>query len=197
MKTGIIILAAGSSSRMGTSKLLLPINNKPMIAFIAGLAIEASANDVFIVLGHHAAEHQEALDGYNVHIVTNTRWHEGMGSSIKTGLQALLESMPDADAAIFLVGDQPYLTALHIERLIAHAINSDKPAVASSYSGTVGVPVLFKKVCFEQILQTREDSGAKKLIEGLGEQVIKVHFPEGQFDLDTPSDYTTFLNQAK
>ena len=191
METGILILAAGSSSRMGQSKQLLKINDRYLLEKIASEALKVS-NLVFVVLGSQMEEHLMVIGQLPVQIVENKLWKKGMGSSLKAGFATMLSHAPLLERAMILVCDKPLLNAAHMEKMIQTSDATGKPIVASSFAGTSGVPVLFKRPVFEKLLLLNDEEGAKSLLRELADSVATVAFPGGEIDLDTPGDYSTF-----
>jgi molybdenum cofactor cytidylyltransferase len=192
---GIIILAAGSSSRMGRSKQLLIIDGEPLLCRAVNHALAVNPSSVVIVLGANEKPHRELLEKLPVHIVSNFYWKTGMGGSIKTGLNYLIHSGAELDAVILMVCDQPALTSAHLNNLIQKFLEKKKAIIASGYSDSSGVPVLFSRSFFSNLLLLNDEQGAKKIVQQFPDQVETVSFPEGSIDLDTEEDYQNFLNQ--
>jgi molybdenum cofactor cytidylyltransferase len=195
MSAGIILLAAGASSRMGQSKQLLPIAGEPLLLKTVMTAIESQVHNVVVVLGANEAAHRELIQELPIEIVTNPNWQRGMGSSLKMGLQKILLSTPNLEAIIVMVCDQPLLKIDHLHELIQKFKDSKCKIVASYYSGMAGVPALFDKSLFSELLKIEDDSGAKQIIQNRKDLVQHVAFPQGSVDLDTPNDYQAFVNQ--
>lgn len=193
---GVIILAAGSSARMGQSKQLLLIKNEPLLLRTVNTVIDSGIKNIVVVLGAHSKEHHSIIKHLPVEIVFNDSWQKGMGNSLKAGLRNLIEKSPNTESVLILVCDQPLLNSPHIQRLKDYSRSREKDIVASSYAGTLGVPVLFSRALFDQLLNLRDEHGAKKIIESNQERVVAVPFPEGETDLDTPEDYRNFINSA-
>jgi molybdenum cofactor cytidylyltransferase len=193
MDIGIIVLAAGSSSRMGRSKQLLEIDGQPLLCSCVNHALAVNPSHVVVVLGANEKPHRELLEKMPVKIVSNFYWKTGMGSSIKTGLNYLLQSGGELDAVILMVCDQPALTAEHLVKLIEKFQERKKAIIASSYSNSNGVPVLFGRSFFSNLLLLNDDQGAKKIVQQFPDQVDAVMFPKGSIDLDTEDDYQNFL----
>lgn len=187
----IILLAAGSSSRMGRSKQLIKINGMPLLVHSVNQAIQSGMPTV-VVVGANATAHRGAIENLPVDIVENISWATGMGSSLKTGLKYLLQKSPDTEAVIVMVCDQPLLTSEHLLKIKNLYEKSDKPIVASYYSATAGVPALFHKTLFNAILSLSDDQGAKKIILSHKDRTATVDFPDGAIDLDTPEDLKKF-----
>lgn len=184
-----LILAAGSSSRLGHSKQLLEVNGVPLLRKTALAALEADTNRVVVVLGHNHLQHQQIIQGLNVDVIHHTDWQQGMGSSLKAGVSSILKTHSDTQAIVILVCDQPYLTAEHLNVLINTHRTSRASIVASAYASTTGVPALFDKSMFEELLNLKDDQGAKKILEKHAESIVEIEFPSGEIDIDTPSDY--------
>lgn len=191
----IILLAAGSSSRMGQPKQLLEIEGEPLLLKSTKLAIASIADKVIVVLGANEQTHRKTIEPLPVEIINNTAWQSGMGSSLKEGLQKLLHTTPQLNAVLVMVCDQPLLTAEHLNKLIQTFKTSKCQIVASHYSGDRGVPALFEKSLFEELLNLEDNSGAKKIIQQHKEVVHTIAFPEGIIDLDTPDDYQNFITR--
>jgi len=197
MEIGIIVLAAGSSSRMGRSKQLLEIDGQPLLCRCVEHALAASPSQIVVVLGANEKPHREVLEKMPVDIVSNFYWKTGMGSSIKTGLNYLIQSNGELDAVILMVCDQPALTSEHLLKLIQKFHEKKKAIIASSYSKSNGVPVLFGRSFFSNLLLLNDDQGAKKIVQQFPDQVETVAFPKGSIDLDTEEDYQKFLKANK
>lgn len=192
LKLGILILAAGSSSRMGQSKQLLDINGEPLLRRIVRIALDVVPDEVVVVLGANQEEHFKVIENLPIKSVYNDNWQKGMGSSIKAGLNHLLEVSPTINAVMILVCDQPLLNSVHLKELIRAFRSSQAAVVAMSYSGTVGVPAIFEKSLFVDLIDLPDEKGAKVVIEKNSSRSLTIPFPEGAVDLDTPDDYERF-----
>lgn len=197
MNIGIIILAAGSSSRMGQSKQLLPVQGKTLLERIVAIAQSLKPSHTVVVLGAGEKEHAAILQNANVQSIVNHKWQNGMGSSLKAGLQYLLLLSPSVDTAIILVCDQPAVTTTYLESIVQHYNTNDKAIVASYYSDTPGVPALFDKTLFPELLTMEDSQGAKKVIQKHITSTELIPFAEGSIDLDTPEDYQNFIDTIR
>lgn len=196
VKTAVIILAAGAASRMGRPKQLLQVGHQSLIRQAVDTAIEINYRPVVVVLGAYAASVQKEIRQTSALPVVNEQWQEGMGSSVRAGIQKLREVSPEAEAAIIMLCDQPLVTpALLQELLQAHKV-SGKPIVASRYKDTLGVPALFHRSFFQQLQDLPGDVGARKLIRQHADQIAEVSFEYGAIDLDTPEDYEKFSRRS-
>lgn len=194
-KISIILLAAGSSSRMGQSKQLLEVNGAPLLAHSVKAALESGVKSVNVILGANEVAHREIIKSMPVTVISNHYWKSGMGSSIKAGLNHVVREYSETEAIIIMVCDQPGVTGEHLRNLISAFKNSSSKIVASAYSGTAGVPALFSRSFFSNILMLKDEQGAKKIIEQFPEQRTSVNFPDGTYDLDTGEDYENYLKR--
>jgi len=193
MHVGIVILAAGSSSRMNRSKQLLEIEGESLLLRSVRIAHQSKAKKVVVVLGANEEDHRKLIDKLPVEIVSNPEWQKGMGNSLKKGLYHILKIFPDMESVVVMVCDQPLLTTKHLNHLLENSLSTENSIVASFYSGIGGVPALFKKEYFDQLLSLDDHEGAKIIIQKNKSGLKLVEFPDGKIDLDTQSDYETFL----
>jgi molybdenum cofactor cytidylyltransferase len=192
---GIVILAAGSSTRLGQPKQLLEFQGTTLVQRITQIAVNAVKKPVVVILGANCSLIHSQLTHLQVHIVYNPDWSQGMTSSIRKGLMAMLYFSPDTEAVIFTVCDQPYITPDLFVEMISVGRNSQKPIVACLYNNILGTPVLFKKEYFEVLLALKDNEGARKVIQSHPESVEAVPFPLGIFDVDTMQDYDALQNK--
>lgn len=186
-----MLLAAGSSTRMGRPKQLLDFGGTPLVRRSAETALAVGSGPVAVVCGAAAPAVLDALAGMDVYPVVNERWREGMGTSIQTGLRAVEEF--DLDGVILSLGDLPLISKAIYERLIAAHHETGKPIVAAAYAGTVGVPVLFTKVYFPALLALEPGQGCKGVIVSNSGDALRLDCPEAETDVDTPEDYARAL----
>lgn len=192
-KTGIIILAAGNSSRMGETKQLMKYKNKNFVQHVVDEAIAAGLDPVICVMGYQASHIAESISGTGVTFVYNERWPEGMGSGIAAGVQRA--SFSDADALILAVSDQPHVSADLFVTMETMKKSSGKGIIAASYAGTLGTPVLFTKKYFEELSLLNGNQGAKKIAIRNMPDVCTVDFEMGNIDIDTKEDYENLISE--
>ncbi len=190
---GIIILSAGESSRMGKPKQSLKFKGKTFLQLAAQTASNSVCSSIVAVLGANAEVLQNDLSGFDLEIVYNKDWKIGMSSSIKAGLNKLLEIDGNLKAVVIMVCDQPFVTTKIIDDLVKKYLITKALIVASRYAETLGVPALFDQKLFDELLNLDEKSGAKSLIKKLESQTASIDFPAGKFDIDTPEDYAELL----
>ncbi|MDR7523252.1 MAG: nucleotidyltransferase family protein [Armatimonadota bacterium] len=181
-----VVLAAGASVRMGRPKLAIPVRGTPMIRRAAQAALGSRCREVIVVLGAHADVYRPLLDGLDVRLVVNPDPAEGMGSSIRTGVEAV---SPEATGVVILLADQPLVGAEVIDRLIETAVTERRRIVASAYHGTVGPPVYFDRALFLELLTLEGDRGARSVIEAHPQEGVAIAIPEPMAaDVDLPGD---------
>lgn len=185
----ILLLAAGASSRMGQSKQLLSIDGKPLLQKMAEEAVKASVGKVVVVLGAQANVHQAVIKNLPVEMVIHHEWQKGMGSSLKAGLQFIMNQSAKASAILVMVCDQPFLTSMHLKKLVEEFRSSKKRIVASAYQNILGVPCVFSREYFPALLALADTEGARTLIKNAKDEVASIAFEHGEIDLDTPEDY--------
>ncbi len=190
---GIVILAAGNSSRMGEPKQLLPLGGVTLVRLATETALLSGMQPVIVVMGAYGDEMTRELSGLPITLASNAQWVTGMAGSIKTGLKAATELAPAIDALIFMVCDQPKVTTTLLLNLLGKQQETRKQIVASAYMGILGTPALFTREVFPALLQLSGDTGARKLIKTFADQVASVDFPEGIIDIDTKNDYASFI----
>jgi len=195
MKLAAVLLAAGDSSRFGKPKQLAIFQGEPLVRRGVTAANKAGCAPIVVVLGADAAQITPVLTGLPVSLIENANWSNGVGSSIAVGLKRALGMVADLDAAILLACDQPFVNAAALRRLIQLRVENENPIVASAYAGTLGIPVLFDRSCFGDLLQLRGDSGAKEIIFARRSDVTAFDFPAAAIDIDTAGDYEK-LNPA-
>ncbi len=187
----VIILAAGASTRMGRPKQLLTHGGRTLLRNAAEMAVASVCRPIIVVLGAYEDQLQREIGGLPVQSVVNERWAEGLGSSIRAGLDAVERCDREcaAEAVLMMPCDQPFVTAAVINDLVTAYRSSGKGIIASEYDGTVGVPALFGREYFAELAALGGAAGAKQIIAVHASEVVRVPFPNGATDIDTPEDY--------
>lgn len=193
MNTGIIILAAGNSSRLGRPKQLLVFKGKTLIEWTIEAALATNFKPVVVVLGAFADQVKEKIPLTVAHII-NDNWSDGMASSIAAGLAEILKHSPDLENLIITVSDQAYINATILSALQQKHMNTKKGIIASSYAKTTGTPALFNKRYFSQLLSLTGNNGAKSMLKLHDNDVETVAFAQGNIDIDTETDYHNLIN---
>lgn len=195
MTIGIIILAAGASRRFaGQAKQLLQIEGKTLIRRITETALGAHLNGpTVVVLGANQELIRAELADLPVEVIDNPDWAEGMSTSVKAGLAGLHQTHPDLDAVVMLLCDQPLITPDLIRQLVTVYGRTGKPMVACGYTGGVGVPALFARPVFADLLALDGDKGARYLLQKRKTDLAEVPFEAAAIDLDSWDDVAKWV----
>lgn len=191
MKTAILILAAGNSSRMESIKQLLPIGKKTLLGVAIENAKNSIADDVICILGAHYEKVEASIKHYNTEIIYNPNFKNGLSSSIVEGIKHIKSRA--YSCVLIMLADQPKIKAPFLNELIhSFKLNPTKIS-ASSYNKSIGVPAIFPKSNFKQLLQLKGDKGAKDYLNSNKVEVITLKNSQ-LLDIDTPQDYLDFIN---
>lgn len=193
MNVAIIILAAGKSSRMGVPKQALEINGKTLIKTVIDTALETKCYPITVVVGANKTAFVAELKQMPVTLIDNPHWEKGMGTSIKMGLVGAFMVEKNFEAVIVLTVDMPFVTASLINELIEKAADESVKIVACRYGESGGIPALFKRDILTDILELDDAEGAKSVILKHKTETAWVDFPNGNIDLDTPTDLRKYL----
>ncbi|RAU81858.1 nucleotidyltransferase family protein [Pontibacter arcticus] len=191
--TGLVILAAGASTRLGKPKQNLYFEGATLLQRAVKTALISVCDPIIVVLSPDASYTLPEDKTKTVTIVRNSEWQEGMASSIRIGLLTLLEASSEITSSIFMVCDQPFVEAALLHNIVQTKTESGKGIVASKYKDTLGTPVLFDKRYFPELLALQGQEGAKRLIAKYKEDVAAVDFPLGYVDIDTSDDYNALI----
>jgi molybdenum cofactor cytidylyltransferase len=192
-KLAAVVLAAGSSARLGRPKQLVDWRGKALVRHAAELALACSSAGVTVVTGAEARNVATALEGLPLSLVFNSAWEAGMGSSLATGLSSLSDAA-DIDALLVMLCDQPRLTRADIVRLLeTWQIKPDKPA-AAGYNNVVGVPAIIPFSLLHELAELPADSGAGGWLRGRSD-VSVIDMPNAALDIDTVEDLQKLLEE--
>ena len=187
-----VVLAAGSSTRMGRAKLILPLAGKPIVRHVVDAALTAPVDEVVVVLGAGADAVRSALQtGGGVRFALNDRHGEGQSTSLRAGLAA---ADPAADAAVILLGDQPGVTPDSI-RAVVEAFRAapggvgTPEAVQAAYGGRPAHPTLFARAVWDEVVGEGDHGARDWLRKHPGRRLLVEVGGEPPADVDTPDDY--------
>lgn len=182
-----ILLAAGTSSRMGENKLALQVGGESLLRRAARRALAAGLAPLIVVLGHEAERGAAELHDLDCRVVVNPDYAAGINSSRRAGLAALPE---EAEAAVVLLADMPFVTSAMLAALVERFRATGAPLVLSEYGGVHAPPTLYRRPLFAELSVLA--GGA------CGGQVVRQHRAEAEilawpgealFDVDRPEDY--------
>jgi molybdenum cofactor cytidylyltransferase len=188
-RVAAVVLAAGGSTRFGKPKQFALFEGETFVRRIVRAAIEAGCAPVVVVTGEDSAQITSDLTRFTVTIAMNPGWSSGVASSIRAGVQRAMDLAADLDTSLLLSCDQPFVTAAVLAQLIQLRLTSGKPIVESAYATTLGIPAIFDRSCFPDLLRLKGDSGAKGIILARPQDVASFDFPAGEIDIDTAADY--------
>lgn len=182
MKLGVVLLAAGKSTRFGDNKLLAGFCGRPMVCYSLEAAMSLKAEQTAVVTG--CDEVARLAEDYGFEVIVNDAPQLGQSHSIRLGVCA----MQDMDAVLLMVCDQPRLTGASLERLVQQFACSGK-CVACLRDGThMGNPAVFARQCFDELLALQGDRGAKGVLRAHQDDLLVVDTvgPDELADADTP-----------
>ena len=198
MKVSATILAAGESSRMENgNKLLLPINEIPMISNVCNTVLTAGLDPVVVVTGFESDLVTQAIPTAINDIIYNSHWQSGMASSIYEGLSALPQNV---DGNMIVLGDMPMISKDTLTLLIDEFIMlNGQHIIYPIYEERQANPVIFPKKYFQEILSSTGDRGCKKVLKQYPDDVVGVSIgsPEVVFDCDSEDNYFRLLEEMQ
>ncbi|GFD83514.1 nucleotidyltransferase family protein [Tenacibaculum sp. SSH1-16] len=192
-KTAILILAAGSASRMGKIKQLLPYKNTTLLEWTIEQAQKSVIKNVFCVLGANKDAIEKKLTTNAIITIYNPKHQDGLSTSIIKGIEFLQEH--NFDNALIMLADQPHVTSEYLNSLIKVSKRNPSKIITSNYQGSVGVPAIFPKEYFNKLLNLKGDKGAKNFLLQHDDNIFKVNSSLNLLDIDTPEDYQYLLKQ--
>ena len=180
-----ILLAAGQSTRFGQCKQLARVGGKALLQHALDHLRASAVDDVVVVLGAHADEIREQIAFDRERVVVNPDYAEGMSTSIQAGLRAT-----DADAALIVLADQPFVSPRTIDLLIEEHRRTRAGVVLPTYNGFRGNPVLVDRSLFAEMMNLRGDVGFRALFGDHAQSIVKVAVEDRGviMDIDVPSD---------
>jgi molybdenum cofactor cytidylyltransferase len=182
-----VVLAAGTSSRMGRNKLLLTLDGETLVRGAARRALAGGLSPVIVVLGSEAERLAAELDGVGCQIATNPDFASGMASSLRTGVAAVPAT---STAAMMLLADMPFVTAEMIGAMIGRYDETRSALVISDYAGVTAPPVLYDRSLFTELQAGTGDRGAQQVAERHRGQAQIMTWPAAALvDIDNPEDY--------
>jgi molybdenum cofactor cytidylyltransferase len=185
--TGIIILAAGSSSRLGTPKQNLIYENQTLLQRNIQVALATGCQPVIVVLGANKDIIEPTIEDLPVEIAYNIDWNDGLSSSIRAGIEHLQANHAKISAVILMLCDQPFVTADLLMQLTE--LSGPKNITACAYDRAVGPPVFFDSYYFPELLLLKGNEGAKQLMLKNEVHITTVPFVLGSIDIDTQEDF--------
>ncbi|MCI0668054.1 MAG: nucleotidyltransferase family protein [Methylococcaceae bacterium] len=185
-----LLLAAGLSSRLGRPKQLVLLEGIPLVRRASLAALASGCDRVFVVVGANRTPIVEAIADLDVETIVNRAWQEGIGSSVRAGVERISSCTPGYSAVLVMLADQIKIGTQHLDPLI-EAFRRYRGIAASEYDNTLGVPALFPRRYFDELRLLAGDTGAKSMLRKYASRVTPVSCPEASADLDTPENLQT------
>lgn len=183
-----LVLAAGGSTRLGRPKQLLPWGESNLLGHVLDQVRRLPFEQVFVVLGAAVEEVLDGVDFTGTTVIENPEWEEGMASSLRVGLDAVLR-LSRAEAVAIFLGDQPDVGSDVVEQLLAARRKTRRQAIVPKYRYAWGNPVLIDRTLWPRLMSLEGDEGAKRLLQAHPEWVHEVWFEQmAPRDVDTPAD---------
>jgi len=187
-----VVLAAGTSTRMGTQKLLLPLAGEPIVHRTVRQICDAGFDDVLVVVGYRHSDVLAALARLPVRSAINGAYETGMGSSFRTGVEHV---PPSSSAAVFALGDQPFVSPREYRALLDAYRQSSAAIVSVRYGDVTAPPHLFSRTLFPELAVLTH--GARPVLQRHADAGVVLQFPPDLLmDIDTPADYERAARRA-
>jgi CTP:molybdopterin cytidylyltransferase MocA len=173
MPSGVsaILLAAGAGSRFGGGKLLAKLGEQSLLEAALENLRDAPVDEIIAVLGADAERLREVCERYGARTIENEEWERGQSTSVLAGLRACGEGMR---AAVVLLGDQPFIGAEAVERLVA-AFEVGAEIAVATYGGKRRNPVLFSREMWPLLdAELAGDEGARSVLRRHPDLVAEV-----------------------
>ncbi|CAL2108449.1 molybdenum cofactor cytidylyltransferase [Tenacibaculum sp. 190524A02b] len=191
MKVAILILAAGTSSRMGRIKQVLPYKHTTLLGWTIEQVIAVKEADTFVVLGANMGLIKKSIDAYSITIIENKSYREGLSTSIVTGINTI--EVNAFDKVLILLADQPKITTDYLKKLIEISKKNQAKIIASNYGDKIGVPAIFPKKYFSKLKELTGDKGAGKLLNTTLKSEVLSLLNSNLTDIDTLTNYHELL----
>jgi molybdenum cofactor cytidylyltransferase len=182
-----IVLAAGTSSRMGRNKMLFELNGESLVRGAARRALDGGLSPLVVVLGYESDRARQALGGLACTIVVNPEYDRGITSSLRVGIASL---PPSAPAAMVVLADMPFVTADMIRQMIARYDATRPPLVISDYGGVNAPPMLYDRRLFGELTDETAEGCGKRVVRLHRAEAEVLHWPDSALaDIDVPDDF--------
>ncbi|MGO9831326.1 MAG: NTP transferase domain-containing protein [Myxococcaceae bacterium] len=186
-----VVLAAGTSSRMGRNKLLLPLGKQSVVRRAVETALAAGLEPLLVVLGHEQERVQAELRGLRYTPVLNPAYAQGINTSVRCGIAAV---PAEAQAALVMLADMPFVTSDMVRTVVERYRAGTSPLVVSSYEGVDAPPMLYERSLFAELLALEGDGCGKRVVKRHRLESVQVPWPASALaDLDVPADLDAAL----
>ena len=190
----VLVLAAGKSSRMNGIKQLEKINNKTLLDITLEKLKCIFSDEIYCVLGANVDKIKAEITSKNIQFIENPNYEKGLSSSIISGIQYFKKEALQFDGIYILLADQPAIEIAYLESLLVLFKEHKDIIIASNYGTKLGVPAIFPKKYFPELLLIKGDKGAKEFINQRKNEVVCPESSTNFFDIDTKEDLELFKN---
>lgn len=188
-----LLLAAGTSKRMGEPKQLLKWADKLLIQHQVETLVPTTKK-LYVVLGAYADQILPQLNRYDITPLWYSDWEKGMGNSLAFAVQQLKIDNPLTEGVLISLIDQPLISSSHYQKMRAAFVTGTKQIIASeSDTAWVGVPVLFDAYYLDQLEKLKGEEGAKTLLKKHRKHLVTIPGGDTLADMDTPEMYQKLL----
>jgi molybdenum cofactor cytidylyltransferase len=182
-----VVLAAGSSTRMGRNKLFFELDGETLLRRVVRRAIAAGLDPVIVVVGHEAEHARAEIAALPCKPVDNPDHALGINRSLRTGISHVPER---ARAAVVMLADMPFVTGRMVAELVARYRDSTAPLVISAYGDVNAPPMLYDRALFSELQQMKGEGCGRQVVRRHRNEAISVSWPEAALqDIDVPEDY--------
>ncbi|SFC45251.1 molybdenum cofactor cytidylyltransferase [Algibacter lectus] len=185
-----VVLAAGASTRMRSPKQLLNWGNSTLLEHTLNTVLELNSSEVVVVLGANFEIIQSEIYKYPVTVLNNISWKVGLGKSIAVAVEYIQKLNYKVDGVMIVLADQPLIDSRFLGELCNAFNPNNNQIITTSYkNGKRGVPVIFDKYYFEELMLLNDDDGAKTLLETYANSVNSLKPQFENLDIDSKEDY--------
>ena len=182
-----VVLAAGSSTRMGRNKLFFELDGETLLRRAVRHALDGGLDPVIVVVGHEAERARAELAELACTPVDNPDHALGINRSLRTGISHVPER---ARAAVVMLADMPFVTSAMVASLLTHYRESTAPLVISAYGDVNAPPMLYDRALFSELQQMSGEGCGRQVVKRHRHEAVAVSWPEAALqDIDVPEDY--------
>lgn len=190
-KIAVVVLAAGNAKRLGRSKQLLPWGNSTLLEHIVKNVLTVDAYKFFVVLGAYSNQIIEKTNLSEATLLINSKWQQGLGSSIASAITEIDNKYSELSAVLLVLADQPFISSVHLNAMIKLHLTEKESIIITKKENYKGVPVLFPKKFFGELMSLSNDEGAKQIVNRNKNCVKEIVSQDNIADIDTFEAYET------
>lgn len=194
-KIAVLLLAAGESKRLGQPKQLLKDKNSVTLIerIIKTVSAAQIAENIYVVTGAKHDSIENAIEKFNKIIIRNEQWREGIGASIKRGIEFIEQNDDQAQGVLIVLCDQPFISPEHLQTIYNTFHKNANSIVCTTYGAVKGVPAIFCRKFFDALKSLEGDVGARHVIKKNLSDVVEIRFEKAAFDIDSAESFEQFL----